>query len=970
MLECEAFQAHVGPRPELDVREHQVAGFRIILVSFLTFLVPLASVGSGQTVSTTTGAINGTVTDTTGAVLRWVTVGISGDTLMGVHTAWTNAEGFYRFPALPPGWYTLVFTMEGFKPVKREAVSIGVGFTATVGVALDIATLQEQAIVESTTPVVDNQSTAVATTFDANQLARLPGARNMTAILAATPAVFVNRFDVGGSTAFTGVATSAYGTSGNNRPMIEGIDVTGIQGTGFSLDYGSFDAVYVTTAAHTAEWPKPGVQTQFLVKSGGNQYRGTLYADYENRGWQSFNIDWDQISRGAQGGGSLLPRETNRLWSYRDINADVGGYIKRDRVWWYSSFRDQDIGARYVNFPVKKPFRSRVTNYSGKGTYQITPDHKLVAYGQTGHNEQPNRLDPSGLTSGLNATTAINESEESTTRQLGWGWAWKGEWNAVIDDALFLEVRAGEFGANRSDRPNGSGPRNEDLVTLIVRGGNRDWQSNLRREQAFGSLSHFKDGWFGSHHLKVGGEVYRTTQADIWREAYPGNVLHVLQNAVPREVYLFQTPSMSEAGLWAYSAYANDSWRLNGHTTLNLGLRMDRFRLFLPEQSSPTAQTFAAIDNVVDWNTLAPRIGLARDLAGDGRTVLKFNYGQYWANPGVDTAFNANENSSQWWRRYTWSDPNANGVWDEGEQGSPRGNRGGEKLESLDPALELPFVREVGGWIEHELFTGIGVRSGIVWRGERQHFQRQNANQPFDAFAVPVEIPDPGRDGQVGTADDGSSIPGYQLKPEFAALPAVNVVRNVPNSDSHYWTWDITANKRFSRRWSLVAGFAHTWNHDQASGYLGQLTRQNTYPLTPNDLINAGTDGRYKFTTWSAKVLGTYEGPWGLWVTPFLRHQSGQPFGRTFSTTLNYGTVRILAEPIGTRRMDNVTILDMRIEKELRLAGNHHVAAFVDVFNLLNANPEPNINWSSGSFLQPLTIVAPRIARIGAKVEW
>ena len=116
-----------------------------------------------------------------------------------------------------------------------------------------------------------------------------------------------------------------------------------------------------------------------------------------------------------------------------------------------------------------------------------------------------------------------------------------------------------------------------------------------------------------------------------------------------------------------------------------------------------------------------------------------------------------------------------------------------------------------------------------------------------------------------------------------------NIVRNVPNSDSHYWTWDITANKRFSGRWSLVAGFAHTWNRDQASGYSGQPVRQNTYPLTPNDLINAGAEGRYEFRTWTAKVHGTYQAPWDLRITPFLRHQSGQPFGRTFSTSLNYG---------------------------------------------------------------------------------
>jgi hypothetical protein len=136
-------------------------------------------------------------------------------------------------------------------------------------------------------------------------------------------------------------------------------------------------------------------------------------------------------------------------------------------------------------------------------------------------------------------------------------------------------------------------------------------------------------------------------------------------------------------------------------------------------------------------------------------------------------------------------------------------------------------------------------------------------------------------------------------------------------------------------------------------------------------LINAGTDGRYAFRVWSAKIHGTYQAPWDVRVTPLLRHQSGHPFGRTFSTSLNYGNnIRILAEPIGARRMDNVTLLDLRVEKGYRLRLGARLAVFLDMFNVVNANPEQNISWSSGSFLQPLNIVSPRIARVGAKVEW
>ena len=223
----------------------------------------------------------------------------------------------------------------------------------------------------------------------------------------------------------------------------------------------------------------------------------------------------------------------------------------------------------------------------------------------------------------------------------------------------------------------------------------------------------------------------------------------------------------------------------------------------------------------------------------------------------------------------------------------------------------------------------------------------------------------------MGTADDGPSIQGFDLPRTIAALAPESVVGNVEGAESRHWTWEITAHRRYSGRWSLLAGFAHVWSGDQANSYLGQAVRQNPYPVTPNDLINAGSGGRYDLRTWTAKVHGTVDGPWGLRVSPLLRHQSGQPYGRTFVTRLEYGTVRVLAEPMGTRRMDNVTLLDMRFEKGFRLPGGRRVAALVDVFNLLNANPEQNVNWSSGSsFLQPLAIVPPRIVRLGARLDW
>ena len=112
----------------------------------------------------------------------------------------------------------------------------------------------------------------------------------------------------------------------------------------------------------------------------------------------------------------------------------------------------------------------------------------------------------------------------------------------MLSDRAFLEIRAGQFGGNRHEKPNGSLPRFEDIDTLRVRGGHREFQEILRRDQLFGSVSYFKDGWFGNHHFKGGGEIYRTTQADAWRKGYPGDVLHVVRNGAPQQVYCLERP--------------------------------------------------------------------------------------------------------------------------------------------------------------------------------------------------------------------------------------------------------------------------------------------------------------------------------------------------------------------------------------------------------------------------------------------
>lgn len=966
----------------------------------------LASSTAFAQVSATTGSINGKVTDNTGGVLPGVTVTASSPSMQGTRTDVTNENGEYRFPAVPPGTYKLAFELAGFGTVNREGVNVGLGFTATVNTELGVASLQETVTVSGESPVVDVSTTTTASNFGEARLAALPNARDFWAVLAASPAIVVTRIDVGGSAAGTQTGYAVYDTKEDqHRPMVEGIvNTEGTNAAGFYYDYGAIDEVAVTTKGHTAEMPWPGVWSNFVSKSGGAEFHGKLYGDYQNKSIQRENIPNDFLFlcpsvNGARNCGSLTPSDLNRMNRYYDVNGDIGGYVPglKDKLWWYGSLRQQDIQTLLPNFPVK-PFETRLRNITGKVTYSLSTNNKFTAYAQGGQKLQPNRLDRFIVANAI----VRHESEDSTWEQRYWGHTYKAGYESVLGDNSFLEARAGQF---KYDWPNfrySDAPSYEDTATGLVRGGNRDgWFNTPSRNQIAGSVTYYKDGWAGSHNFKLGGEWFRETftyKRGVGVDGvFPGDVLHLLNNGAPVEVLLFESPSTSEQGLRTTGFYLQDTWRLNARLTLNVGMRFDRYRSFLPEQEGPsggrfspaTATKYAEVANVQTFNHPVPRFGLIYDITGQGRTVLKANYAQYYWNPGTDIANLVNPNSQDYYKRYNWTDGSnlpvgtpgrGNGVFDIGETiGAPTTTLGGVGTTQLDPNLKNTQTREVSAWVEHELIPGIGVQGGYVFREIDDFRVRVNVNRPVSAYNVPVTLRDPGADGVFNTGDDGPNFQAFNLSAAALALPNVNQLTNLDGNGT-YHTVEFGVNKRQTGRYSVAASMSKRWNRDHSTAYFGQNLRSVTTPSTANDFINTD-DGQFRFSMWTAKVNGSYEFPYQIRVTPALRFQSGQPYGRTINASaaygiggvggINYGTQRILMEKLGARKQDNIAIFDLRAEKYFNLPSRNRIGVFLDVYNLGNSKAYQNIAWSSGAtFEQPSTIVPPTIARFGLKFDW
>lgn len=476
-----------------------------------------------------------------------------------------------------------------------------------------------------------------------------------------------------------------------------------------------------------------------------------------------------------------------------------------------------------------------------------------------------------------------------------------------------------------------------------------------------GALTLFKSG-LGSHSFKMGGEIVKEENHATAQNH--NNLTMRLNNGLPSQVRIFEDPVDSHDALKTRSVYIQDTWTLNSRVTLNLGVRYDRYNSYVPEQTGVAGRQFAQIDGPV-WNNLGPRLGAVYGLI-ENRTVLKVNFGHYWESPfrAISATLNPNTDSVS---TYEWNPVNpvyVNGlpVFVPGSQGrllSFSGARAdGRSATRLDPNLENGYSRQVTAFIEHELAPNFGLRGGFVWNGRRNQRLTFNANQPFSAFTVPVSVLDPGRDGIAGTADDAGIVQAYNLDPSYLGLPLDQVLMNTDTLDTNHYTWEITANRRQTGRWSLIASFAKTWNQRGAGG------------ITPNDFINT-FDGVDKYTTWQGKLSSNIDASWGVRVTPALRHQSGDPIARTFLARLNYNNaVQIKAEPWGNLRADHVTLLDVRVEKAFRLS-RAKLAFLFDVYNITNTNANQQILAASGTtYGRPIAVAGPRIARVGLKFDW
>src|SRR2546427_3719885 len=399
------------------------------------------------------GVITGKITDGSGAVLPGVGLELTGPAVMGTRTAVSDETGTYRFGLVPPGVFTVKYELPGFKTLVREGIQASAGFTATINIVMEVATVAETVTVVGESPIVDVQSAQVNTNFNPTAIAVIPNGHDIFSVLALTPGVQVMVPDVGGSEVRQRSSFRVFGST-SQWNVIDGAIVTSL----LYQDPDAYQEMRFAAASKGAESPVAGSYNTFVIKSGGNKFHGLAFADWEPLKLQSSNLSQDLINQGA--------RNSNSIERYRAFHADVGGPIKKDKFWWFWGMRNINSDLNLIGFTDAQgnPHIARTTlqNQTAKLSYQLNSKNSLAYTMQWDRKYQPEVV---------TADNAAFVNTDSAPIQDNPEWVQSVVLNSVLSRTSTLEVRLGEFGWKFPRLSRVDEIARRDLDSQLVRGG-------------------------------------------------------------------------------------------------------------------------------------------------------------------------------------------------------------------------------------------------------------------------------------------------------------------------------------------------------------------------------------------------------------------------------------------------------------------------------------------------------------------
>lgn len=322
----------------------------------------------------TTGGLQGTVKDPSGAVVPGAKVVVAGTSLVGSKETETDGSGYYRFANLPPGTYTLTVTAKGFSTVKRDGLSLEVGHLPSVDISLEVGMASTVVEVTSAAPQIDVTASRTMTNVTEDVIKFIPHGESFQSVIQFAPSArneplaggMGSGFSATGGCSPTGCSnggSAGYQVGGaadsENGYLVEGQDtannIGGYSHTNVPFDF--IDEVQVKTTGIEAEHGAAlGGVANVIMKKGGNHYHGTVVAQYNASALNGAPNDYsryDPSSSGCTPGNAGCPLfggidPTQQQYSpKKDSTKDffpgftIGGPIKADRLWFFAGFNPQ-----------------------------------------------------------------------------------------------------------------------------------------------------------------------------------------------------------------------------------------------------------------------------------------------------------------------------------------------------------------------------------------------------------------------------------------------------------------------------------------------------------------------------------------------------------------------------------------------------------------------------------------------------
>ena len=326
---------------------------RCARISIPLFAVLLVSVAASA--QNPTGVIDGIVRDQTDQPLPGVTVlaeqsGVDPEGSGGRH----QRRGLLPAAAAAAGVYTVRYELTGFQSVLREGLIVGAGQSTTIGIKLNVSSVQESVTVRGESPTVDTTAAKLGFNTTRDLVENVPTRRDFSSLMATIPGVEGQAGNTGVAGNLPRLVVLGAGSMANSYTF----DGANVLDPGISSDQTAkfwsdiVEEVQVVKAAKPAEIGfAQGGSFRIVTKSGGNDFRGDASGYYRGDSLQSNNVTADLKALGV---GST----SNRVLKGWDVSASPGGRIRKDRLWWFGSARRQEENLQLLGYPTRRCRRS------------------------------------------------------------------------------------------------------------------------------------------------------------------------------------------------------------------------------------------------------------------------------------------------------------------------------------------------------------------------------------------------------------------------------------------------------------------------------------------------------------------------------------------------------------------------------------------------------------------------------------